>query len=261
MRSLATAATGMLAQQLNVEVISNNIANLNTAGFKRQRAEFQDLLYQSVEAAGATSSANGAIVPSGVQVGLGVKAGSVYRIDTQGNLNQTNNPLDVAIEGDGYFVVRLPTGEDAYTRAGNFAVSPNGELVTEDGYPLQPGVVLPENRVRVNINAAGFVEVFVEGAAAGQQVGQITLARFINSTGLEARGDNLFLETAASGPAVIGPPDENGFGRLRQNFIETSNVDSVREITALISAQRAYEMNAQVITTSDEMLQAANNVR
>ncbi len=261
MRSLATAATGMLAQQLNVEVISNNIANLNTIGFKRQRAEFQDLLYQNVEAAGATSSASGTIVPSGVQVGLGVKAGSVYRIDTQGNLNQTNNPLDIAIEGDGYFIVRLPTGEDAYTRAGNFAVSANGELVTEDGYPLQPGVVLPEDRVRVNINAAGFVEVFVEGAAAGQQVGQITLARFINSTGLEARGDNLFLETAASGPAVIGNPDENGFGRLRQNFIETSNVDSVREITALIAAQRAYEMNAQVITTSDEMLQAANNVR
>ncbi len=261
MRSLSTAATGMLAQQLNVEVISNNIANMNTVGFKRQRAEFQDLMYQSTEAVGAASAANGAIVPAGVQVGLGVKAASVYRIETQGNLTQTDNPFDIAIEGAGYFVVRLPSGEDAYTRAGNFALSPTGDLVTENGFLVQPGITLPNNRVRVNINDVGQVEVFQDGQAAGQVLGQLTLARFMNVAGLEARGDNLFLETAASGPPVNGAPGDLGFGSVQQNFVETSNVNSVQEITALISAQRAYEMNGKVITASDEMMSAANNVR
>lgn len=261
MRSLATAATGMLAQQLNVEVISNNIANINTISFKRQRAEFQDLLYQGPEAAGAASAADGAIVPAGVQVGLGVKAASVYRIDTQGNLNQTDNPLDLAIEGAGYFVVNLPNGDQGYTRAGNLALSPDGTIVTENGAVVQPGITLPDDRIRVNINAAGQVEVFTEGQAAPQIIGQFTLARFMNTAGLQAQGENILTETAASGPPITGAPGDEGYGSLRQGFIETSNVDSVKELTALISAQRAYEMNGKVITASDEMLATANNVR
>ncbi len=261
MRSLSTGATGMLAQQLNVEVISNNIANMNTTGFKRQRAEFQDLLYQDLSRVGASSSDAGTIVPAGVQVGVGVSAGSVYRIHEQGDLTQTGNRLDLAINGQGLFRISMPDGTDAYTRAGNFALSANGELVTAEGYPVAPGISIPTDATDIAINNQGQVEVIIDGQLAPTVVGQIELVRFINESGLEMIGDNLMLETAASGPATPGAPGDPGFGVLLQNFVETSNVNAVQEITSLIQAQRAYEMNSKVITTSDEMMSTSANLR
>jgi flagellar basal-body rod protein FlgG len=251
----------MLAQQLNVEVISNNIANMNTTGFKRQRADFQDLLYQNLQVVGADSSDAGTIVPSGVQVGVGVRAGAVYRVSEQGDLTITNNDYDLAISGQGFFRVQLPSGEDAYTRAGSFQVGPDGQIVTPQGYVVGPGVAIPEGARDVAINESGQVQVLLDGDPTPQTVGQFELATFINPAGLEATGDNLFLETAASGAANVGVPGGVGFGRVMQGFLETSNVNAVQEITALIEAQRAYEMNAKVITASDEMLQAGTNVR
>jgi len=261
MRSLSIASTGMLAQQLNVEVISNNIANMNTTGFKRQRAEFQDLLYQNVDRVGAASSDTGTIDPSGIQVGIGVRAGSVYRITGQGDLSVTENTYDLAIQGKGYFRVQLPNGNDAYTRAGSFSLSPDGQLVTADGYTVQPGITVPQEAVDVSINANGVVEAIIAGEPAPQQIGRLELATFFNEAGLEAVGDNLFLESAASGAANIGNPGTTGYGTVVQGFLETSNVNAVAEITALITAQRAYEMNSKVITTSDEMMQQASNLR
>lgn len=261
MRSLSTAASGMLAQQLNVEVISNNIANMNTTGFKRQRAEFQDLLYQNLERVGADSSDAGTIVPSGVQIGVGVKAGAVYRISEQGDLTITNNDYDLAISGQGFFRVQLPSGEDAYTRAGSFQVGPDGQMVTTDGFVVGPGIAIPNGARDVAINETGQVQVIIDGDPAPQTVGQIELVTFLNPAGLEATGDNLFLETAASGAANVGVPGAAGYGRVLQGFLETSNVNAVQEVTALIEAQRAYEMNAKVITASDEMLAASANVR
>lgn len=261
MRALNTAATGMLAQQLNVEVISNNIANMNTTGYKRRRAEFQDLLYQSVERQGATSSDAGTVVPTGVQVGLGVKAGSVYRITEQGNLTQTGNPYDLAIAGKGFFRVQLPSGEDAYTRAGNFSVGPDGQLVTEDGYVVAPGITVPQDATDVTISKQGQVQVTTPGNTTPQIVGQLELSTFFNEAGLDPQGDNLFKESAASGPANTGTPGDTGFGQIQQGFIEASNVNAVQEITALIQAQRAYEMNSKVITAADEMLSTSANLR
>ncbi|PHR60901.1 MAG: flagellar basal-body rod protein FlgG [Robiginitomaculum sp.] len=261
MRALNTAATGMLAQQLNVEVISNNIANMNTTGYKRQRAEFQDLLYQSVERQGASSSDAGTIVPTGVQIGLGVKAGSVYRVTEQGNLTQTGNPYDLAIAGQGYFTVQLPSGEDGYTRAGNFAVGPEGQLLTEDGYVVSPGITMPLDAIDITISQQGQVQASIPGQTAPQTVGQLELATFFNEAGLDPQGNNLFLESAASGPANTGTPGSAGFGRISQGFIEASNVNAVQEITALIQAQRAYEMNSKVISAADEMLSTSANLR
>jgi flagellar basal-body rod protein FlgG len=261
MRALNTAATGMQAQQLNVEVIANNIANMNTTGFKRQRAEFQDLLYQNVERMGVTSSDAGTIVPTGVQVGVGVKTGSVYRVTEQGSVTQTQNLYDVAIQGDGYFVVQLPDGRDAYTRAGNFSLSPDGQIVTEDGYVVAPGISVPADAVGVSINRQGTVQAIMADGSAPQDVGALELARFVNPAGLEAMGDNSFLETPASGAANRGVPGAVGFGTLQQGFLETSNVNAVTEISALITAQRAYEMNSKVITTTDEMLRSTANLR
>ena len=261
MRSLTTAATGMQAQQMNVEVISNNIANMNTTAFQRQRAEFQDLIYQSVERMGASSSDAGTIVPTGVQVGLGVQAASVYRITEQGSLNPTGNRYDLAINGRGYFGVQLPSGEDAYTRAGTFAISPDGQLVTTDGFTVAPGIAIPQGTRDVAINQQGQVQAIIDGDPNPQIVGQIELSTFFNEAGLEARGDNLFTETAASGAATSGTPGSTGFGVVRQGFVEASNVNAVSEITALIQAQRAYEMNARVISASDEMLAASSNLR
>jgi len=251
----------MAAQQLNVEVISNNIANMNTVGFKRQRAEFQDLLYQTIERAGSQSSSDGNIVPTGVQVGGGVKAGSVYRITEQGTPTQTNNPLDVAIQGKGYLQILLPSGETAYTRAGNFSTNDQGQVVTEDGYLVQPGITIPQNATGITISKTGLVQVNLDGQPAPQTVGQLQLANFMNEGGLEAVGDNLYLETAASGAANLAAPGEPGFGTLLQNYTEASNVDAVSEITALITAQRAYEMNSKVITTADQMLQTTSQLR
>ncbi len=261
MQALRTAATGMSAQQLNVEVISNNIANMNTVGFKKQRAEFQDLLYHTMERAGAQSSEQGTIVPTGVQIGGGVKAGSVYRITEQGAVTQTGNPYDVAIEGRGFFQVLMPSGEMAYTRAGNLSLNADGQLVTEDGYAIQPAIAVPNDATSIAVSKGGQVQALRAGQAEAEVVGQIELASFVNEAGLSAIGDNLLMETAASGPANVGTPGIDGFGNLRQGYTEASNVDAVTEITALIVAQRAYEMNSKVISAADEMLQAANSVK
>ncbi|HYZ48203.1 MAG TPA: flagellar basal-body rod protein FlgG [Sphingomonas sp.] len=261
MRSLSIAATGMLAQQTNVDVISNNIANMNTTAFKRQRAEFQDLLYQQVARPGASTGSQDSRAPSGIQIGAGVRTGGVYRIGEQGALTQTDNRYDVAIEGDGYFQITLPNGNLAYTRAGSFQVSDLGELVTADGYPVQPGITIPKDATDVVISATGNVEIKVPGNPQLQQVGQLQLATFVNQAGLEALGGNLFAETPASGPATIAAPGDPGFGTLRQGFLEASNVNPVAEITALITAQRAYEMNSRVVKTADEMLATTSQMR
>jgi flagellar basal-body rod protein FlgG len=261
MQALRTAATGMAAQQMNVEVISNNIANMNTVGFKKQRAEFSDLLYQTLQQQGAQSSDQGTIVPTGVQVGAGVKAGSVYRIASQGAMTSTGNPYDLAINGRGYFQVLTPSGDIAYSRAGNFAINDQGQLVTQDGYQVQPAITIPQNATNVTISQTGQVQVTQPGVATPAVVGQIELASFTNEAGLSAQGSNLFLQTAASGAPVTSTPGLQGFGTLMQGYTEASNVDPVSEITNLIVAQRAYEMNSKVITTADNMLGVANQVK
>ncbi|TAJ74629.1 MAG: flagellar basal-body rod protein FlgG [Phenylobacterium sp.] len=261
MQALRTAATGMAAQQMNVEVISNNIANMNTVAFKRQRAEFQDLLYQTFQAAGTQSSDQGTIVPTGVQVGGGVKASAVYRIGTQGSLTRTDNQYDVAINGRGYLQVLTPSGDNAYTRAGNLSVNDQGQLVTQDGYQIQPAITVPADAVSVSISKTGQVEVIQAGQTNPSVVGVLELATFMNDGGLEAIGDNLLKETAASGAPTTGTPGSVGIGTLVQGYTEASNVDAVAEITALIVAQRAYEMNSKVISTADNMLATANQVK
>ena len=261
MQALRTAATGMAAQQLNVEVISNNIANMNTVAFKRQRAEFQDLLYQTMETAGAQTSDQGTIVPTGVQIGAGVKAGSVYRIGTQGALTRTDNKYDLAIDGRGYFQVLTPQGDTAYTRAGNLAINDQGQLVTQDGYQIQPAITVPTDAVSVTISKTGQVQVQQAGSTNQNVVGVIELATFMNEAGLSAEGGNLYKETAASGAPTTGTPGSAGIGTLDQGYTEASNVDPVSEITALIVAQRAYEMNSKVISTADNMLATANQVK
>ena len=261
MRALSTAATGMAAQQLNVEVISNNIANMNTVGFKRQRAEFEDLLYQDMERAGSQTSGSGTVAPTGIQIGAGVKAGSVYRITEQGSLTQTGNKLDLAINGRGFFQVLTPTGETAYTRAGNLSVNQDGQLVTADGFQIQPQISIPQDATDVTISPTGQVQVSQTGSTTPTVVGQIQLATFTNEAGLEAQGNNLFMESAASGAAVVGDPASTGFGSLMQGYTEASNVDPVTEITALITAQRAYEMNSKVVTAADQMLAATSQLK
>ncbi|MFC7291802.1 flagellar basal-body rod protein FlgG [Hirschia litorea] len=261
MRALSTAASGMQAQQLNVEVISNNIANMNTTGFKRQRAEFQDLLYTNVEKMGVSSSDANTIVPTGVQVGTGVKTGSVYRIMEHGNTQQTGNPYDLSMQGDGYFIVQLPDGRDAYTRAGNFSVNGDGQIVTEDGYTVSPGITVPVDTLSITINAQGTVSATTAGATDPTDLGALELARFVNPAGLDAIGDNLLLETVASGAANRGQAGAIGYGTILQGFLETSNVNAVTEISALITAQRAYEMNSKVITSTDEMLQTTAQLK
>lgn len=260
MRSLSIASTGMLAQQTNVDVISNNIANMNTTGFKRQRAEFQDLLYEQIERPGGATGPD-TKAPSGIQIGAGVKTGGVYRIQQQGALQQTENRYDVAITGRGYFQITLPSGDTAYTRDGSFGISDQGELVTQDGYPVQPGITIPQAAIDVTISKTGEVQVIVAGDPQPQTVGQLELATFMNDAGLEAKGDNLFLETAASGQPTVANPGEPGLGTLSQGFIEGSNVNAVAEITALITAQRAYEMNSRVVKTADEMLATTSQLR
>src|SRR6185437_4644041 len=261
MRSLDIASTGMQAQQTNVEVISNNIANMTTTGFKRQRAEFQDLIYQNLRRVGSNSSDTGSIVPSGAQVGLGVKTAAIYRINEQGNLQQTSNTLDMAIQGNGYFQVTLPSGETAYTRDGTFGLAADGTIVTADGHTVQPGLQIPANAMGVTVNSAGQVQVTLSGQTAPQTVGQLQLAVFPNEAGLESQGDNLYLQSAASGAPVPGNPASPGYGTVMQGFIETSNVNVVTEITNLITAQRAYEMNSKVITSSNEMMSTLTNLR
>lgn len=261
MQSLSIASTGMAAQQLNVEVISNNIANMNTTGFKRMRAEFQDLLYQDQRRVGSSSSDAGTVVPSGIQLGVGVKAASTYRINEQGALSQTGNNLDVAIRGPGYFQVTMPNGDTAYTRAGSFQTSDTGVIVTPDGYTVLPGITLPTGTIGITINESGQVFAQIDGQIAQSNVGQFTLATFQNPAGLESIGANLLKETSASGAPTTGVPGAAGFGRLQEGFLEASNVDPVQEITNLITAQRAYELNSKVIETSDQMMSTVNNVR
>jgi len=255
MRALSIASTGMLAQQTNVEVIANNLANMNTTGFKAQRAEFQDLLYQSVQTPGTQTSDQGTYAPSGIQLGAGVKTSAVYRITTQGDLTSTSNPYDVAVEGPGFFRIQQADGTDAYTRAGNFGLSPQGQLVTQDGLVVQPGIAIPQNTISVQINAQGQVNATVAGNNTPQTVGQLELTRFPNEGGLNSIGSNLYLETPASGSPQAGVPGSVGYGTIQQGFLETSNVNSVDEITSLITAQRAYEMNSKVISAADQMLQ------
>ena len=261
MLSLDIGATGMLAQQLHVNVISNNIANMTTTGYKRQRPEFQDLMYQNKQRPGATSSDIGTIVPSGIQVGLGVKPGSVYRIMEQGSFEVTTNEYDLAIAGRGYFQIQTPNGETAYTRAGNFGINADGDLVTSQGYLLEPNINIPENTTDTIINASGEVLTKLPGQTNYANQGQIQLAIFANEGGLEATGDNLFMETESSGTPTTGNPDDDAFGGIEQGILISSNVDVVEEITRRITAQRAYELNSKVIQTSDEMMSAVSNLR
>ncbi|WP_207477354.1 flagellar basal-body rod protein FlgG [Arenibaculum pallidiluteum] len=261
MRVLSIAASGMMAQQLNVEVISNNIANINTTGFKRSRAEFQDLMYQSERRQGSVSSDTGNVVPAGTEIGLGTKAAAVNRINTQGNLTSTGNELDIAIEGRGFVNVELPNGETAYTRAGSFKLSPEGALVTADGYKVMGVTEFPENTREVAINRNGEVLAYVADNATAESKGRIEMSVFVNPAGLEALGDNLFRETPASGAPTTGNAGSPGFGTIRQRYLETSNVNVVQEITDLIAAQRAYEMNSKVVEAGDQMAATANQIR
>ncbi|MDO9709363.1 flagellar basal-body rod protein FlgG [Paracraurococcus lichenis] len=261
MRSLEIAGTGMLAQQTNVEVISNNIANMSTTGYKRRRAEFQDLLYQNMRRVGSQSSETGSILPSGAQVGLGVKTSAIYRIGEQGSLQQTENRFDLAIRGNGFFQVQLPSGEIAYTRDGTFGLSAEGQIVTAEGFLVLPGITIPAAARDVTINAAGEVLAKLDGQVNPQNVGQVQTAIFANEGGLEAMGDNMLLATPASGQPQLAAPGQPGHGQVLQGFIESSNVNVVQEITSLITAQRAYEMNSKVITASDEMLSTLSRMR
>jgi len=261
MRSLNIAATGMLAQQTNVEVISNNIANMNTTAYTRRRPEFADLLYQNLRRVGSQSSDTGTIVPTGVQLGLGVKTTAVYRITEQGSVQSTDNTLDLAIQGKGYFKVKLPSGETAYTRDGSFQLSPEGDIVTHEGYLVLPQITIPKDAVGVTVDSTGQVIVKQDGQVQSQTKGQLTLATFANDAGLEATGNNLFMETPASGQPIEQNPGKPGFGTVLQGFLETSNVNVVSEVTNLIGAQRAYEMNSKVIQASDEMLSTINQMK
>jgi flagellar basal-body rod protein FlgG len=253
MRALAIAATGMNAQQLNVEVIANNIANINTTGFKRARAEFTDLLYQAERLQGIPNRGNENIIPEGAQLGLGVRTAAIRNLHIQGTLSNTGNKLDVAITGNGWFQVTGSDGSTLYTRAGAFNTNATGQLVTIDGYTVEPAITVPSNALDVSINESGQVFARIAGQTVPQNLGQLTLANFANDAGLEPLGGNLYRETAASGTATIGAPADLGFGTLHQGYLEASNVDPVKEITELISAQRAYEMNSKVIQAADDM--------
>jgi flagellar basal-body rod protein FlgG len=253
MKSLSIGANGMLAQQINVDVIANNIANMSTTGYKRQQAEFADLMYQSPREPGSDSASDGSVLPSGIQLGLGTKLVSTHRIHEQGTFSPTGNDLDVAINGNGFFQIQMPSGEVGYTRNGTFQRSPEGEIVTANGYIVSPGIAIPEDALGITINANGDVFADIDGQSEPQNLGQIELATFVNPAGLKALGDNLFVETAASGSPVAGTPGEDGLGSLQQAFIESSNVNVVQEITNLIQAQRAYEMNSKVVKAADEM--------
>ncbi|VAW20008.1 Flagellar basal-body rod protein FlgG [hydrothermal vent metagenome] len=261
MKALYTAASGMAAQERNVEVISNNIANMRTTGYKRQRAEFQDLIYQTVRRAGSLTSATGTQVPVGIEIGSGVKTASTARIMSQGSVEPTQKELDLAIRGEGLFVINLPDGRTGYTRDGAFERDNTGTLVTMDGYQLQPGIVVPDTARSISISDDGMVEAFLGNDATATQLGQIQLARFANKTGLESIGGNLFVETGASGNPQLGSPGSDSFGGVLQGYLELANVNAVTEIADLIAAQRAYEMNSRVVSGADEMMSAVSQLR
>jgi flagellar basal-body rod protein FlgG len=258
MKALQIAATGMSAQQMRVEVISNNLANMSTTGYNPRRAEFADLQYQQVTRPGTLTATT---VPAGVQLGLGVRPASVTVMLGQGSPIQTNGDLDVAIEGNGYLEVTMPSGISAYTRDGSLKRSAEGQVVTSDGYPLVPDITIPQEAKSISISASGEVFAYFNDQVAPENLGQITLANFVNPKGLEAIGSNLFLETTASGPAQVANPGEDGLGTLRAGYLEESSVDPVREITELIKAQRGYELNSKVISAADQMLGATVQVR
>jgi flagellar basal-body rod protein FlgG len=260
MRALHTAATGMMAQELNVQVISNNIANMRTTGYKRQRAEFQDLLYEHVRRVGTQTSDQGNQLPAGVELGAGVKTVGTPRLMTQGTLVQTGKDYDVAVRGEGFFQITMPDGRTAYTRDGSFELDSQGRIVTAQGNVLSPGLTIPQNSTGVTINAQGQVQATLPGQTAPTVVGQIQLAMFINKAGLQGVGDNLYLETPASGAPQVGNPNQDAFGNLQQGNLEQANVEAVSEISDLIAAQRAYEMNAKVITATDQMLQSTSQM-
>ena len=253
-RSLWIAKTGLEAQQTNMDVISNNLANVSTNGFKRQRAVFEDLLYQTLRQPGAQSSEQ-TTIPSGLQLGTGVRPVATERIHSQGGMTQTNSSKDVAIEGQGFFQVQMPDGSTAYTRDGSFQSDQNGQLVTSSGYAIQPAITLPQDAGTLTIGTDGIVSVTTAGQTAPQQVGQLTLATFINDSGLESIGENLYRETQASGAPNESTPGLNGSGTLKQRFVETSNVNVAEELVNMIQTQRAYEINSKAVSTSDQMLQ------
>lgn len=256
--ALKTAATGMHAQQTNVDVISNNLANVNTTGFKASRIAFNDLVYQNESIAGAESSTAGTMLPTGSQVGLGVRVNAVYKIHTQGDMMKTSSPFDVAIQGEGFFKINMPSGETSYTRDGSFQIDANGNFVNSLGYQLDPAITVPSGATDLTISSTGVVNAKVNGNSTN--LGQITISRFTNPAGLESLGDNLFAETDASGTATDGNPADTGYGSLLQGFLEGSNVDSITAVTDLITAQRAYELNSKVITTADQMMERVSQI-
>jgi len=261
MRALKIAATGMSAQQMRVETISNNLANMNTTGYNARRAEFSDLHYQQMSRAGTINAADGTVLPTGVQLGLGVRPSAITVHLAQGSLSATGSDLDVAIDGTGYLEVALPSGETAYTRDGSLKRSAEGLIVTSDGYAVSPEITIPSDALSISINSEGEVYAYFDETAEGELLGQFTLAGFSNAKGLEALGSNLFSETEASGAPVLSTPGEDGLGTLRQGYLEDSSVDAVREVTELIEAQRGYEMNAKVISAADQMMGATTQIR
>jgi flagellar basal-body rod protein FlgG len=261
MRALQIAATGMSAQQMRVEVISNNLANMSTTGYNARRAEFADLHYQQLSRPGTINAADGTQLPTGVQLGLGVRPSAISMNVAQGSLNQTGGDLDLAIEGAGFLEVTLPSGISAFTRDGGLKRSGDGLIVTSDGHPVVPDITIPNDARAISVNAEGEVYAYFNNQVQPQLLGQFTLADFTNVKGLEAMGSNLFLETPASGPAIVGVPGTDGLGTLRQGYLEASSVDAVREVTQLIEAQRGYELNAKVITAADQMLGATTQIR
>jgi flagellar basal-body rod protein FlgG len=261
MRALAIAATGMSAQERNIEVIANNVANINTTGFKRSRAEFTDLIYQNERLPGASSRGNDLSVPEGAQIGLGVRTAAIRSVNIQGSLTQTGNTYDLAINGRGWFQITTANGDTVYTRDGSFTTNAQSQLVTADGFLVSPNIVVPPNATSVNVSQTGLVSATVANQTQPQTIGQLTLANFVNDAGLLALGGNLFQQTAASGQPTVGVPGDTAFGTLQQGYLEASNVDPVSEITNLISAQRAYEMNSKVIQAADQMSGTISNLR
>lgn len=261
MRALSIAATGMSAQQLNVEVISHNISNSSTTGFKASRVEFQDLLYQNIRTVGSASSDSGTIVPSGLQVGLGVMPAATYRINTQGIVTTTGNTFDLAINGRGFLQVQMPDGTTSYTRSGALQLNSSGQIVTADGYQILPSITVPTTATSVTVNSSGQVSATITGQTAQQILGQLQLASFVNPVGLEATGNNLLRQTDASGSPTTASPGTSGMGTIIQGSLESSNVDIVTEVTNLITAQRAYEMNSKVINTADQMMTTTNQMK
>jgi flagellar basal-body rod protein FlgG len=259
-RSLWTAASGMKSQSLNIDVISNNLANVNTTGFKTSRADFQDLLYETLRQAGASSSET-TDVPTGIQVGHGSRPVASHKIFTEGDFQQTKNELDMAIEGNGFFQITQPTGEIAYSRDGAFKMDRDGRIVTSDGFLLEPEITIPSDSISLSIGIDGTVSVMQAGSSTPTEIGTITLARFVNPAGLHSIGRNLYLPTNASGDAIVGTAGEDGIGSLAQGFLEMSNVSVVDEMVKMITAQRAYEINSKTIQAADDMLQQANNVK